>query len=134
MTRVMTRVLVIDDQPDVRALICMVLRLKHFDVTEAAGAAAGLKMLDASAFDVAIVDVFLGNANGFDVIAAMREKVPDLPAVAISGMASFDTRHGADLSNVVCLRKPFRPTELIRAIEKARGARPAVDDGARFAS
>jgi len=82
----------------------------------------------------AIVDVFLEKANGFDVIAAMREKVPDLPAVAISGMASFDTRHGAELSNVVCLRKPFRPTELIRAIEKARGARPAVDDGARFAS
>src|SRR5215475_3563126 len=130
----MTRILVIDDQRDVRAMICMVLRVNHFEVADAASAAAGLKMLEATAFDVAIVDVFLGDANGFDVIAAMREKVPDLPAVAISGMASFDTRHGAELSNVVCLRKPFRPTELIRAIEKARGGRHAGDDAARFAS
>jgi DNA-binding NtrC family response regulator len=117
----MTRVLVIDDQRDVRAMICMVLRVNHFEVSEAGSAEAGLKMFETSAFDLAIVDVFLQDASGFDVIATMREKRPDLPVVAISGMTSFEVAsYSAELSNVVCLQKPFRPHDLIRAIEKAR--------------
>jgi DNA-binding NtrC family response regulator len=117
----MTRVLVIDDQREVRAMICMVLRVNHFEVSEAGSAEAGLKMFETSAFDLAIVDVFLQDASGFDVIATMREKRPDLPVVAISGMTSFGVAsYSAELSNVVCLQKPFRPHDLIRAIEKAR--------------
>jgi DNA-binding NtrC family response regulator len=119
----MTRILVIDDQNDVRAMICMVLRLNHFDVHEAGNAAAALKMFDEAAFDVAIVDIFLDRANGFDVIATMRERRPDLPVVAISGMTSFHAAsRPAELSNVVYLQKPFRPNDLIGAIEKAHGA------------
>ena len=72
-SRIMSRILVIDDQRDVRAMICMVLRVNHFEVVEAASAAAGLEIFGASAFDAAIVDIFLEDANGFDVIATMRE-------------------------------------------------------------
>jgi DNA-binding response OmpR family regulator len=124
----MTRILVIDDQRDVRAMICMVLRVNHFDVAEAGSAEAGLKMFETSAFDLAIVDIFLQDASGFDVIAAMREKVSDLPVVAISGMTSFDAAaYSVELSNVVCLPKPFRPADLIRAIETAREAQQPAD-------
>lgn len=131
----MTRVLVIDDQADVRAMICIVLRLNHFEVAEAASAAAGLKMFEQSAFDVAIVDVFLEDANGFDVVAAMRKKIPDFPVIAISGMPAFDTAsHSAEQQGVVCLRKPFRPNDLLGAIDAAlRLSRPA-DDGASLAA
>jgi DNA-binding NtrC family response regulator len=119
----MTRVLVIDDQRDVRAMICMVLRVNHFGVSEACSAEAGMQMFAASDFDLAIVDVFLQDASGFDVIAMMREKSPDLPVVAISGMTSFEVAsYSAELPNVVCLQKPFRPYDLISAIEKARDA------------
>jgi DNA-binding NtrC family response regulator len=122
----MTRILVIDDQRDVRAMICMVLRLNRFDVHEAANAAAALKIFEEAAFDVAIVDIFLGGASGFDVIAAMRGKRPDLPVVVISGMTSFDAAsRPAELSNVVYLQKPFRPNDLVGAIAKARGEEPA---------
>jgi len=127
MTRIMSRILVIDDQRDVRTMICMVLRVNHFEVVEAASAAAGLKIFGASAFDAAIVDIFLEDANGFDVIATMREKVPDLPVVAISGMTLLDT---ASHSSVVCLQKPFRPNDLMRAIETAQRSRWPADNGA----
>jgi len=131
----MTRILVIDDQRDVRAMICMVLRVNHFEVVEAANAAAGLKALGTSAFDVAIVDVFLEDASGFDVMATMREKVPDLPIVAISGMTSFDAAsHSSALSSVVSLRKPFRPNDLMRAIETAQRSRQPADDGESLAT
>ena len=119
----MSRVLVIDDQQDVRAMICMVLRLNHFDVIEADSAKTALKAFAESDFDAAVVDIFLEDANGFDLIAAMRETVPDLPVVAVSGMTTLDAvARSSDLPNLVCLQKPFRPVELIRAIETARAA------------
>ena len=119
----MSRILVIDDQADVRAMICIVLRVNHFEVVEAASAAAGLKEFEASKFDLAIVDIFLHEANGFDVITMMRERVANLPVVAISGMTALDFVNASpELRNVICLLKPFRPNELIRAVEAAQAA------------
>jgi DNA-binding NtrC family response regulator len=119
----MSRVLVIDDQKDVRAMIGMVLRLNRFEVVEADSAKAALKAFAESDFDAAVVDIFLEDTCGFDLIAAMREKVPDLPVVAVSGMATLDAvARSSDLPNLVCLQKPFRPVELIRAIETARAS------------
>ena len=65
----MRRVLVIDDQVDVRTMISIVLRIHHFDVVRVATEAAGLDEFDGTAFDVAIIDIFLGRGSGLDVIA-----------------------------------------------------------------
>jgi len=117
----MSRILVIDDQADVRAMICIVLRVNHFEVVEAASAAAGLKEFEASEFDLVIVDIFLEEANGFDVIRMMRDRLPDLPVIAISGMTALEfVNASSDAGNVICLQKPFRPAELLRAIAAAR--------------
>jgi DNA-binding response OmpR family regulator len=116
----MPRILVIDDQPDVRAMISMVLRVNHFEIVEAASADAGLKEFENSRFDLVIVDIFLQGTNGFDVITMMRERIPNLPVVAISGMTTLDFLSGSsELSGVVCLQKPFRPNQLVGAIEAA---------------
>src|ERR1700759_1406510 len=119
----MPRILVVDDQQDVRAMLSMVLRLNRFEVTEAESAKAGLKAFAGDSFDAAVVDMFLEDTCGFDLIAAMRERVPDLPVVAVSGMTTLDAvARSSELPNLVCLQKPFRPVELIRAIETARAA------------
>ena len=114
----MSRVLVIDDQADVRAMIAIVLRVQHFEIVEADSAAAGLKAFENSKFDVAIVDIFLQGTNGFDLITMMRERSPNLPIVAISGMTALDfVSSSPEFSDVVCLQKPFRANDLVRAIE-----------------
>ena len=116
----MSRILVVDDQSDVRAMISIVLRINHFEIVEAASADAGLKAFEGSEFDLAIVDIFLQGANGFDLIRMMRERVPTLPIVAISGMTTLDFVSGSpEFSDIVCLQKPFRPNDLVRAIETA---------------
>jgi DNA-binding NtrC family response regulator len=123
----LSRVLVIDDQADVRTMVSIVLRINRFEVTEVAGAAAGLAAFESSQFDLAIVDIFLQETNGLDVIGKMRERDPDFPVVAISGMMALDLlAESPELSNIVCLQKPFRPAELIRAIETAINSRPPV--------
>jgi CheY-like chemotaxis protein len=119
----MSRILVIDDQADVRAMIAIVLRVRRFEIVEAATAAAALQALDQSSFDLAIVDIFLEGTNGFDLIRMMRDRSPNLPVVAISGMTMLDfVSVSPELSDVVCLQKPFRPNDLIRAIEAANPA------------
>jgi len=109
-------------------MISIVLRINHFDIVEAASGAAGLKEFENSRFDLVIVDIFLQGMNGFDIITVMRERIPDLPIVAISGMTTLDFLSASpELSNVICLQKPFRPNELVRAIEAAcRLSRPSA--------
>ena len=127
----MPRVLVIDDQPDIRTMVSIVLRINHFEVVEAGSATAGLKEFESSKFDLAIVDIFLQGTNGFEVIMKMRERIPDFPIVAISGMTMLDfVNETPELANVVCLQKPFRPAELALAIEVATRPRsPGVTAG-----
>jgi DNA-binding response OmpR family regulator len=131
----MQRILVIDDQSDVRAMISIVLRVNHFEIVEAASAAAGLKEFEDSRFDMAIVDIFLQGTNGFDVIRKMRESIPDLPVIAMSGMTALDFIAGSpDMSDIICIQKPFRPNELVRAIEAAnQRSRSPVAGGASSA-
>jgi DNA-binding NtrC family response regulator len=119
----MPRILVVDDQPDVRVMISMLLRVNHFEVIEAENAANALRSFETTTFDVVIVDIFLGNTCGLDLIAAMRERAPELAVVAVSGMATLDAvSRPSDLADVVCLQKPFRPAELLRAVSRARDA------------
>ena len=119
----MPRVLVIDDQKDVRAMVGIVLRVHRFEVVEAESGAAGLNAFEESPFDAAIVDIFLGDTSGVDVIASLRERAPGLPIIAMSGMTTLDFMdQSPHLANVVCLQKPFRPNDLLQALRKAQTA------------
>ena len=80
----------IDDRNDVRAVICKALQVNRFDVVEAASAAAGPKPSRMAASTSLIVDVLLVDAIGYDVIASLRDRVPDLPIVAVSELMSLD--------------------------------------------
>ncbi|MDI3564540.1 response regulator [Bradyrhizobium sp. Arg816] len=119
----MRRVLVVDDQKEVRAMVAIVLRVNRFDVVEAESGAAGLKAFGEGAFDAAIVDIFLADTSGVDVMVAIRERVPGFPIVAVSGMTALDFMGEAPgLRDVVCLQKPFRPNDLLQALHKAQAA------------
>jgi DNA-binding response OmpR family regulator len=118
-------ILVVDDEPDVRVMVSMLLRVNHFEVVEAENADSALRAFETTTFDAVIVDIFLGNTCGLDLISAMRERAPGLPVVAVSGMATLDAvSRPSELADVVCLQKPFRPAELLRALSSARDAVP----------
>lgn len=120
----MPRILVIDDQKDVRAMVSIVLRVNHFDVVEVDSGGAGLKAFAESAFDAAIVDIFLADTSGVEVIAAIRERSPGFPIVAVSGMTALGFMTQAPgLESVVCLQKPFRPNDLLKALGSAQSSR-----------
>jgi FixJ family two-component response regulator len=69
----------------------------------------------------------LGFSPGFrrrvDLITILRERASDLAVVAISGLTTLDfVSQWPDLADVICLQKPFRPNELMRAVAGARKA------------
>ncbi|OSI65216.1 response regulator [Bradyrhizobium canariense] len=119
----MPRVLIIDDQKDVRAMVAIVLRVNRYEVVEADSGAAGVKAFTEVGFDAAIVDIFLGDTSGVEVITTLRELAPSLPVVAVSGMTALDfMEQSPHLASVVCLQKPFRPNDLLQARRKAQAA------------
>ncbi len=136
MSSPLRRVLVIDDQADVRTMVSIVLRINHFDVVEAASAAAGLNEFEASKFDLAIVDIFLQGTNGLDVIRKMRERIPDFPIVAISGMTALDFRRRTRTvqREFACESRFVRPNWAARSKRRRRpGPRAPATSGLREA-
>ena len=116
-----TRILVVDDEPELGRAIGALLGSKGFDVVTAETGADGLREFASSEFDAAIIDTFLqGPLNGLDVIKSLRETKPNLPIVAMSGRPARDlSTQIADLSALVFLQKPFRAHELFEAVTKA---------------
>lgn len=133
----MRRILVIDDQPQVRTALSLALRAKGFEVVAAENGHAGLRAFRASPFDLAIVDIFMPEMDGVKLIKTLREHNPHFPVIAVSGVHLGGSGRTAlelfplapELAEVVCLQKPFTPAELLAAIAKAMAARPGASAG-----
>ena len=131
----MPRILVIDDQNHVRTAIVQALRAKGFDVVGAASGQFGLTACEQSTFDLVIADLFMPGIDGLTLIKALRKRSPGLPVIAMSGVllgtsgrtALDHLPNIAELADVICLQKPFRPNDLLQAVAAALavGAPPA---------
>lgn len=72
------RILIVDDQPDIRDLLDTVLRLKGFDVATADGGTQALRLLaDEPAPDLILLDVQMPEMDGWDTLAAIRTRFGD---------------------------------------------------------
>jgi CheY-like chemotaxis protein len=123
----MPRILVIDDQPDVRATIARALTVEGFEVDTAENGKSGVGTFQGAHFDLAIVDIYMPDMDGVTVIKTLRLLRPGLPVIAISGHLLHNERSALEfvraaqgaLSDVVCLQKPFRVGELIEAVQQS---------------
>ncbi|MDH4260494.1 MAG: response regulator [Gammaproteobacteria bacterium] len=85
----MTRVLIIDDEPDVRDSVGKLLAKAGYDVHVLATAAAGLEVYQKFGADLVITDVIMPEQNGVDLIRALRVVGGKVPVIAISGGGNF---------------------------------------------
>jgi CheY-like chemotaxis protein len=127
------RILVIDDQSHVRAAIVLALQAKGFDVVGAENGEAGLTKFAQSEFDVVIANLFMPGIDGVTLMRALRKRDPGFPVIAMSGVllgtsgrtALDHLPNIAELSDVICLQKPFRPDDLLQAVAAALARRAA---------
>jgi DNA-binding NtrC family response regulator len=81
----MTRILIVDDDANVRSMLREILGDAEFEVAEAADGAKGLRTLRQQRADVVLCDLFMPVADGFEMIREMQREFPDVKIVAMSG-------------------------------------------------
>jgi DNA-binding NtrC family response regulator len=114
------RVLVVDDEKNVRVLFERVLSKEGYQVECAASGAEAIDKLAKHSFDVVVTDLKMDGIDGFDLIKKGKRERRDLPFVLISGYgtsqtASLAAKEGAD----VFLAKPIDLVDLKTAVKKA---------------
>ena len=116
------RVLVVEDQPDIRRHVTKMLERAGFEVASASDTAEALQMLGReAAFDVLFTDVLMpGGKNGVELARDAASIAPDMKVLFTSGFpADAFEQIGIDPSSELnLLKKPYRTAELIAAISR----------------
>ena len=118
----MKRVLIVEDQADIRKLIRMTLEFEPYEIHEAANGTDGLQLATEVLPDLILLDVMmLGNLDGLQVCARVRA----LPALQATRVVLLTARGQAQVRDAGqeagaddYLIKPFSPLQLIETIER----------------
>jgi CheY-like chemotaxis protein len=114
-------ILLVDDDPDVRAVAAAMLRDAGHTVIEAGSGGAALERLDQGGprIDLLIADLVMPGMSGFELARAARQGRPDLPILFITGFA--DIARSEEGGHQTVLLKPFRAEELAAKVAEALG-------------
>jgi two-component system, OmpR family, copper resistance phosphate regulon response regulator CusR len=125
------RILLIEDEPRIRAFVARGLGADGFAVDEAADGEAGLARAVAEDYDLVVLDLLLPGLDGLSVLAALRAQRPELPVVILSARADLRTKlKGFALGADDYISKPFSFEELVaRARVQLRRRPPVAGDG-----
>jgi DNA-binding NtrC family response regulator len=114
------RILVIDDDADMRALLEETLTSAGHEVVLAADGRQGVEQFRTRPADLVITDLYMPNQEGLETIIQLRKQAPGIRIIAMCGkptampMLSAAERLGA----VAVLQKPFSPDQLLAEVEK----------------
>jgi CheY-like chemotaxis protein len=112
------RVLVIEDNVDLRDLVRLALEHAGHQVITATHGVEGLAFLNGHVVDLVVTDLFMPEMDGIEVIAALRRQFPGVKIVAMSGRPGVDYLTVAkELGAARILRKPFVMDDLLSAVE-----------------
>jgi PAS domain S-box-containing protein len=125
------RVLVVDDDGDVRAFLAESLEGLGHEVVAVESGEEALERLRAWPADLALVDYAMPGMNGADVARAARELSPGLPIIFVTGYAESEQLESAAGPGAPVLRKPFSVAELAAAVEAILPPQPADGEGDR---
>ena len=118
------RVLIVDDEPVMRDVLCRFLRRAEFDVTEVGSVVGALDELMATAernepYQHTVVDLRLADGDGEDVVRACESLTPRPNIIVLSG--NIDSRRALDLAGrCLYLPKPVAASTLLEALRRKR--------------
>ncbi|MET0625482.1 MAG: ATP-binding protein [Pyrinomonadaceae bacterium] len=115
------RVLVVDDQPDARELLAVVLGRAGAEVSTAASASEALELIQLEEVDVLVSDIGMPAVDGYALISRVRDMPASgarrTPSIALTAYASEDDRRRALAAGFDAhISKPVEPTELVSVI------------------
>ena len=115
----MKRILVVDDEEDVRRVACTFLEDAGYETTEASNGPEGLEVLGHTTCDLVVTDLVMPEKEGAEIVMELRKLYPELSIIAMSGVvgAEFYLRAARMLGAGATLLKPFTREELIDVVE-----------------
>src|SRR5437764_226214 len=124
------RVLIVEDDPELAALLRDGLRAQRIDPTVAATFAAGREQAVLTSFDVIILDVRLPDGTGFALCGDLRRQGVTTPVLMLTALDAVDDRvRGLEVGADDYLTKPFAFRELVARVKALARRRPKIDDG-----
>jgi len=114
------RILLVDDEVEIRRLLARRLSRRGYEVTTATGSDQALALLAEGEFDLAILDFMMPGMNGLELAAQCRLRYPDLRILMLTGSPVVSE---IEMARYPCLRKPLENLqELDQTIERLLAA------------
>jgi PAS domain S-box-containing protein len=129
----MPKILLVDDEPNIRFTVSEFLRREGYEPVPAADYDSALASFEAGGFDAAVVDIVLPRKSGLLVLEELRRRAPDLPIVMMTGEPNISilpeiVRAGA----YDFLTKPVTKDVLLRAVSRAVDRKRLSDEKRRL--
>jgi len=113
-------VLVVDDEANIRDILAETLTNLGYNVLTAEHGVAALGLLNSEHVDVMLLDMRMPLKDGLSLLAEIRDRLPTLPVVLITGLASHEeVEEALHIGAFSCIRKPFNIETLRSEVERA---------------
>ncbi|MGH2812884.1 MAG: response regulator transcription factor [Actinomycetota bacterium] len=125
------KILVIDDDADVRVLCRVNLEFEGFQVIEAASGAEGLDLAKSERPDLILLDVMMPELDGWEVMSALNEEeqTADVPIVMLTARSDEESQlKGWEEGILDYITKPFNPVSLVKYVEAALDRRSSPEE------
>jgi CheY-like chemotaxis protein len=119
--KIMALILVIDDEPQIRSMLKLMLERDGYEVAEAPDGIEGIRIYRQNPADLIITDLIMPNKDGIGVIIDLKKEFPNVKIIAMSGGGLNKPEgylKGAKKLGAACtLTKPIDRGEMLRAIK-----------------
>jgi len=116
------KVLLVDDEDNLRRLLRITLRSAGFEVLEAANGFDALELSENHRIDLLVTDVVMGAMDGLALAHSLVDRQPELPVVYISGFPLDFEAERRRLPRCAFVPKPFPPKVLLNIVASFAGA------------
>jgi DNA-binding response OmpR family regulator len=121
----MPRILLIDDEPQIRAMLTQMLTRAGYEVTEAANGNDGVRRFREAPADLVITDLIMPGKDGIETILELRREFPDVKIIAVSGGGRIGAQEylwmARSLGAAVTLDKPVERQKLLDEVRTLIG-------------
>jgi DNA-binding response OmpR family regulator len=111
-------ILIIDDEPNLRRSLGLILQRAGYTITTASNAAEAMQLLQAGAYELTFLDIKLPDQNGIQLLPRIKDLYPDMPVLILTAHATLETAIGAvRLGARDYLLKPIDPEIILSRVK-----------------
>jgi len=125
----MPRILVVEDDDQLRAVLTQILERAGHEVAEAANGRAAMELQRRAGADLVITDIIMPEMDGIEIITALRRDFPAVKIIAMSGGSRIGPVEFLNLARLLgahrTLHKPFALQDMLEAVDELLGRAPS---------